>query len=89
MLRKGSAYGFIVGLVLLFVVTLLWLVFSQVYVPHLFPMADQFLTGYPEAHNVYELLKTVWNVWPVMILVGIIIYWFVNSQKEEPIATQY
>lgn len=85
--RNGQAAAFIIGLVVLFVVSLLWIIFSRVF-ETLFPAMEQFLVG-SQFQNTYDLIIMAWNNWPLMILVGIGIYWIVNSQKQEPVATQY
>lgn len=85
--REGSAANFVIGLVVLFVVSLLWIIFSRVF-ETLFPAMKQHLVG-GQFIDTYNLIVMAWNNWPLMILIGIGIYWVVNSQKEEPTATAY
>jgi len=85
--RKGGAAAYIVGLIILFVTTMLWILFSRVFTDF-FPAMGKHIVG-SEMQQTFDIMVTAWNNWPLMILVGIGIYWIVNSQKEEPLATQY
>jgi len=83
--RKGNAAVQVFALILVFTVTLLWIMLAQVYVPHVFPQAQAALSGHSEASNTFSILKTAWNNWPLIILGGLVLWVIVSSQKEEPI----
>lgn len=81
---KGSAYAWIVVLLIIFVGSFLWIIFSEVLVPHVFPEAETQLSGYTEATSILDNIKSVWNNWPLILIIGIIIYGIVSSLKREP-----
>lgn len=83
MRRKGNAWVALVALVMLFFVTATWILLSNVFTPHLFPLVGDMLSGYPEASNTLDILKMSWNNWPLIIVVGIVIYAIVGGQKKE------
>jgi len=82
--RKGAMFVFLAALVILFVTTLLWIIFSQAYVPHLFPQAETHLEGHNASMETFGLIKTAWNFWPLVMIVGMVIWVIVAAQKREP-----
>ena len=80
---KGIAGELIVGLMVIGVVTMTWIFASEIYVAHLFPISETTLAPYPNATGTLDTMKLVWDLWPLVIIFGVIVWIFARSQKRE------
>lgn len=81
---ESAAFAWIVVLLFVFLITFLWIILSMIYVPYVFPFAEQSLAGYSDATDMLTTLKNAWNYWPLLLLFGMGIYGIVSSIKRDP-----
>ena len=81
---KGSVYVWLMALTGLFVVSLIWIIFSNVMFDHLFPLVSNATAANPDAQATIGYLQTAWSYWPVILLVGFILLMIVSAQRREP-----
>lgn len=80
---KGIGAEILISLAVLFVVSIIWTILSEAYVVQIFPQADLLLANYTNTSATLQIIKFSWNVWPIIIIVGIVIWLFVRAQKRE------
>lgn len=80
---KGIGAEIFIALIILFFTAVMWTILSQAYVVHIFPTADTQLSNFTNASNTLQIIKLAWDVWPIIIIVGVIIWLFVRAQKRE------
>ena len=83
MRRKGVVYTWIIILISIFIISIVWIIFSQVLVPEFFPTMGEQLAAYPQTMDTYTSIKNVWDYWPLILIGGLIFYGFARSQKKE------
>lgn len=83
---KGSAYAWIVVLIMIFAGSFLWIIFSQVLVVNVFPDTIEMMedANQTQSVEVAENIQNVWDYWPLILIGGLIIYGVVSSLKKEP-----
>lgn len=92
--NKGSAWAFLVVLIAMFVIGLIYIIFTRVLMGVLFPAVETYLdtvtyangtaVNVSQAVTTIAYLKTVWNWWPFISIIGFIIVAFVMAQRREP-----
>lgn len=87
---KGSMYFYIIGVVSLFVVTMLYLVFGHVFETNIYNEFGNASSGYfhinnTEAQETLTFLHSVWTYWIYLIVIGIILFWLTTSQLRDDI----
>jgi len=92
--RRGGAYAFLVILIAIFVVGLVYVIFTRVFMEVLIPVAEQSIGAatYPngtavnntDALNTISLIKTIWNYWPLIAILGFIVVGFIMAQRRDP-----
>jgi len=79
MKRRGVAYTWIVILFTLFVIALLYIIFS--------PVINELL-GFAAEHNVptqnVAIIEKSWYWFPIVLIFGLFIYGIIRAQKREP-----
>lgn len=86
---KGSVYVWLMGLVGLFFVTLIWIIFSNVMFDHLFPLVSNATLNNSMAQQTISYLIMAWTYWPIILLVGFILLMVVSAQRREPETVYY
>jgi len=81
--KKGNLFVFMAALVVLFVVILMWITMAEPYVAHIFPHAENTLNN-TSAYSTLQNLEIAWNYWPIVIVIGLLIWVGVRAQKKEP-----
>lgn len=71
------AYAMIVGMVMLFAVILLFPSFNLIMNNYIFPLMDTYAPGSG------TLLKTIWNVWPLLFIGVLVIMIIAASMRRE------
>lgn len=97
--KKGSAWAWLIVLIAMFAIGLIYIIFTQILMGTLFPDVESYLdtvtytngSAYnnTDALRTISYLKTAWNVWPIIVFVGLMIVGFVMSQRREPIGYRY
>lgn len=87
--KKGSAVAWAMILAGIFVITLFYLLFSQVIYGYIQPNVHKALTitnttDTTQAVQAMAILEMVWKWWPIILVLGLIMVGFVLSQKKEP-----
>jgi len=92
--RKGSAFAWLVILIAIFAIGLVYMIFTNVFVGMLIPYTEAYLSTvtYPngtavnitDATATINLIKLVWNAWPLIAIIGLIVVGFVMAQRREP-----
>lgn len=80
----SAAYAWIIVLLFVFVISFLWIIFSQVMVPYVFPEAKAALAGYPDSLTVVDNIETMWNNWPLIALFLMVVFGLVSSLRRQP-----
>ena len=84
------AYIWLNILVGIFVISLFYMIFSQVLYVHIQPLILPQLQNLSAPVNstqvraTLDLIEFVWQYWPLILIFGLIIYGIVASQKREP-----
>ena len=79
--QRGSAFAWMTILISIFIVILLWVVLTE-------PI-DQVTTAFENrmptdnAVSTFNALKMVWNIWPIILIIFLVIYGIMNSLKRE------
>ena len=86
---KGSALVWVMVLIGIFVVSLMYILFSSVIYTHIAPTVYNELTvtnttDTTQAIATYNLIELVWSWWPLILIVGLIMIGFVSAQRREP-----
>ena len=91
---KGSASAWLTTLIIILTLGFLFTVFSQVFIGTIVPFTETSLNSatYPNgtAVNVtstldnINLIKLIWNAWPLVSLLGLIVAGFVAAQRRDP-----
>lgn len=90
-MKRGSVYSWVVILAMLWISTMLWIIFTQINVGHIFPWAeDEFddLNLTTEKTTLTHL-QNYWNYWPLVLAVGLTIFGIASSLKREPEQSYY
>lgn len=88
-MSKGSAMVWAMVLIGLFVISLMWILFSQVIYGYVQPDVYTALTvgnttdttGAVATMNIIEM---VWYTWPLILIFGLLFVGIVHSQRREP-----
>ena len=93
---KGVAAAWLIGLSTIFLFSLLYIMFTQIYVTNYFPEVENAVDEAPlnetYKENVKETLtniKNIWLIFPFIFLIGIIVWMFISAQKKEPVYVGY
>lgn len=86
---KGSAMVWAMVLIGIFVVSLMWILFSDVIYVHVQPdvytaITTQNTTDTTEAVNTMNIIEMVWYTWPLILIFGLLFVGIVHSQRREP-----
>ena len=83
---KGSLYVWFVVLAVIFVTGLIWTLMSQVYLINFFPVTETLLTDHnlTDAQSTLSTIEMIWNYWPLILIIGMLLWAFVSVQKKEP-----
>lgn len=90
--KRGSlAYVFIVGLVGLFSMGLLYVVFNHVVIDELNPsleesIINQDLPNYDHVQYKNDVWLSYWSAVPFVLVFAVMLFWFVNSIIESRIS---
>jgi len=94
--NKGVAYVWITILVVLFMVAIAYVVFSQVYVGNVWPQAEEYFESLnltdeqsQKVQDTMTTIKNVWIYWPLMLIFGLLLWGIVSAQRKEPVYEPY
>lgn len=80
---KGGIMDWVAALSGLFIVSLLWIIFSgKLIYPLLLPMCDTITDV--DGIATCALFRTIWAAWPIVLLVGFILLMMVSAQRRSP-----
>jgi len=82
--RKGSVWTWTIVTLMVFIVGLVWILMSQVYVPHIFPEAETQLSEYNQTMDTFNYITNVWDYWPIITIFLLILYGVVSTLRKEP-----
>jgi hypothetical protein len=78
--KKANAYAWISAIGTLFIVAIAYLVFTQPIELIFASTAAANFTGYTTTRN---LLQTTWQWWPALVLLGVILFVFVQTLRRD------
>lgn len=81
---KGVLYAWIMITIVVFVVGFIWIIFSQIYVEHLFPQFEEDLMANNDTATTYTWIRANWSYWPLILIFGMIVYGIVSALRREP-----
>lgn len=81
--RKGVVYVFLVATMGLFIVSLLYTIFSEIYIHNIFPIANETLANYSQTQGTLNTIISVWDAWPLLFIFLLILWAFARSQKKD------
>lgn len=83
---SGTLYAWITILAIVWIATLLWIIFTQVNVGHIIPWAEEQFDDLNLTDEAVTLdnLQNYWNYWPLLLVVGLTVYGIASSLKREP-----
>lgn len=98
-MEKSLAYTFIYGLLILFVISIMFVIFSHAVVDNFMPTLDGIINnsiqaGYGNQTQATEnieynaMLIDYWYVFPFIIVFGVIILWLNAGMRKRPGDTQ-
>lgn len=82
--KKGSAFVWLLLVGLVFMIVFMWSIFSQAYIPTVFPATEDAISGNARAEATLDFLKLIWDSWPIIALVGLVFAGFILTAKREP-----
>lgn len=88
-MMKGNMWIWLSVTFLVFIEGFVWIIMSEVYVPHIFPQSETIMAGHVEALQTLSFIETVWNNWPVLTIIFTVIVGFIASQKMEGRSESY
>ena len=83
----GVAYAWLLILVIGWVVTFMWIIFTTITVEHLYPWATTMINN-SESQEILDHQINYHNWWPILLMVGLTVFGIASSLKAEP-TTQY
>ena len=88
--KKGAvAFDWIFGLVFLFSLGLLFVVFNHILVDEFIPVIEGIIPDGAPAQNDVILANTewmsYWNILPYFFLIVILVFWLVSALRKEPV----
>jgi len=81
---KGVMFAWFKILVGLFVVTMAYLFFSNIIYNHIRPFVINDIPENSSAYQTIEIIDLMWQYWPLIVIIGFIIYGIVAAQRREP-----
>jgi len=84
---KGAFYVWAAFLMFMFLIVMVYAMFSPIMSVLIPSMQSQLNTSTPagiNASNTMNTITTVWTIWPFILLFGLLLWGFVASQRREP-----
>ena len=89
---KGVAVVWIYILISLFVIAFVYIIFSVILYSDTYGVAtlvNVSTVNNTQAQSTISTINTVWRWWPLPLMVGLILWGIVSSQKREPDSVWY
>jgi len=86
-MKKGGLEHWVSGIMVLFAFSLAFAVGSHVIWNGLYPIFrtdSSTMTNNTRAQDGIDFVGFIWNKWIYVFIIGMVLYWFVVSQKREP-----
>lgn len=80
---KGSAFIWLITMIGFVIFGLIWIAFGQA-LSIITGITDSLITN-PESVTIYTLVKGIITYWPFIILMAMVIYLIINSQKTSEV----
>ena len=86
--KKGDGWVFLVGLISLFFVGLVYIVMTQPFyqindaINNSMSNADPTILA--RSQDSFSRINTVWNWWPIIVILGIILWVILNMIRRQP-----
>lgn len=80
--KKGQAFVWLTALMLIFSVGLIYIVMSRPFEVVL--DTGRTLVNSTEYKNTFTQLNTFWKLWPVLVVVGLLMWAFLESMRRDP-----
>jgi nitrogen fixation/metabolism regulation signal transduction histidine kinase len=83
--KRGSAYTFIYVIFFLFVLTILYIVFSQIFMQHLIPISEQNFLDNLSATDAAQPAQfmSLWGWIPFIIIFVVVFYLFYRGTQKD------
>ena len=84
--RKGIAMYWVYALVSLGFISVLYIIMSYPLMGIMLPMfqsGGNLYVNNTNVQNVYSIINSVWSAWPIVMIVGALLYVIAASQKKE------
>lgn len=81
--RRGNLYVWAVSLAILLGMMLVWVSMYDVVHNGLVPILSSY-SGDPENTNTWNILSTLFDNFPILLVLGVFLWAYVYAQKQEP-----
>lgn len=80
--KKGVAFIWLTALLLIFTVALIYISMTRPF--EIVKETVEDIVTDPDYENTFEILHTFWKLWPILVVIGVLIWAYLESMRRDP-----